>query len=83
MLPGYEPVRIGTLLLTLEKFELAGQWVPAFAGKTTRRMRKFRFFHDLGSGGPGWQTGFWLLWVPAFAGMTQEGIGYCLSNSHR
>ena len=39
MLPGYEPVRIGTLLLTLEKFELVGQWVPAFAGKT-RRMRQ-------------------------------------------
>jgi hypothetical protein len=27
------------------------------------------------SGGPGRQTGFWLLWVPAFAGMTPEGIG--------
>jgi len=47
MSPGYEPVRIGTSLLTLEKFELVGQWVPAFAGKTIRRMRQFRFFHGL------------------------------------
>ena len=39
MSPWHEPVRIGKSLFVPEKFDLGGTWVPAFAGKTTKRMR--------------------------------------------
>ncbi len=47
MLLWREPVRIGKTLLTRERFDLVGQWVPAFAGKTTKRIVDFRTFHNL------------------------------------
>ena len=33
-------------------------WVPAFAGKATKSMRQFPFFHSLESGNPGAATSF-------------------------
>jgi hypothetical protein len=38
MSPWHGPVEIGKLLLTPEKFDLVETWVPACAGKTTKRI---------------------------------------------
>src|SRR5215469_6053944 len=45
MSPSHEPIRIRKSLHALEKVDLAEKWVPAFAGKTTKRICRLQFFY--------------------------------------
>jgi len=68
--PWHEPTRMRNSLPTHEKFELGERWAPAFAGKATKSMRQFRFFHPREGGGPGAIVVDTPPWIPAFAVMT-------------